>query len=58
VARCGVASQTYRLRVAAARETGHQTHGDGWRWTLVPATGRGWDETAKRAAEDLDWSKG
>jgi hypothetical protein len=50
--------ETYELRVTAAREGGHQTHGDGTTMDLVPSTGRGWDETAKRAAEDLGWSAG
>ncbi len=40
--------QTFDLRVIAARETGHQTHGDGTAVDLVPATGQGWDETARR----------
>ncbi|HET8956150.1 MAG TPA: lytic transglycosylase domain-containing protein [Solirubrobacterales bacterium] len=48
----------YGLRVTAAREGGHQTHGDGTAMDLVPAPGRGWDGTAKRAAEDLGWTEG
>lgn len=47
--------ETYGLRVTAARESGHQTHGDGTAMDMVPAPGRGWDETAKRAATDLGW---
>lgn len=47
--------QTYDLRVSAARETGHNTHGDGTAVDLVPAPGKGWDETARRVAEDLGW---
>ncbi len=47
--------QTYDLRVSAAREAGHETHGDGTAMDLVPAAGHGWDETARRAAEDLGW---
>jgi hypothetical protein len=46
---------TYDLRVTAAREAGHQTHGDGTAMDMVPAQGRGWDETALRAALDLGW---
>ena len=48
----------YDLRVTAAREGGHQTHGDGTALDMAPAPGRGWDGTAKRAAEDLGWSRG
>ncbi len=47
--------QTYDLQVTAARETGHNTHGDGTAVDLVPASGKGWDETARRVAEDLGW---
>jgi hypothetical protein len=47
--------ETYDLRVTAARESGHQTHGDGTAMDMVPAPGRGWDETARRAALDLGW---
>jgi hypothetical protein len=47
--------ETYDLRVTAAREAGHQTHGDGTAMDMVPAPGYGWDETARRAAEDLGW---
>jgi Transglycosylase SLT domain len=50
--------ETYDLRVTAAREGGHQTHGDGTALDIVPASNRGWDGTAKRAAEDLGWSSG
>lgn len=47
--------ETYDLRVTAARESGHRTHGDGTAMDMVPAPGHGWDETAKRAATDLGW---
>lgn len=47
--------QTFDLRAVAARETGHQTHGDGTAVDLVPANAQGWDETARRAAETLGW---
>ena len=50
--------ETYNLQVSAAREAGHKTHGDGTAMDMVPASGRGWDGTAKRAAEDLGWSEG
>jgi hypothetical protein len=49
----------YNLRVSAARELGHRTHGDGTAVDLVPATGttqRDWDETAGRLANDLGWT--
>ncbi len=46
---------TYGLRASAARELGHQTHGDGTAVDMVPAPGRGWDDTALRAALDLGW---
>jgi hypothetical protein len=46
---------SYGLRVTAARESGHSTHGDGTAVDLVPASGSGWDESALRAAEDLGW---
>lgn len=47
--------QTYNLRVTAAREGGHNTHGDGTAMDIVPASGRSWDQTVRRAAEDLGW---
>lgn len=47
--------QSFALRVSAARETGHNTHGDGTAVDLVPASGLGWDRTARRAAETLGW---
>jgi hypothetical protein len=47
--------QTFQLRVTAARETGHQTHGDGTAVDLVPAAGQSWDQTARKAAETLGW---
>jgi hypothetical protein len=47
--------QTFHLRVTAARETGHNTHGDGTAVDTVPQAGKGWDETARAAAEALGW---
>ncbi len=47
--------ENYDLRVTAARESGHNTHGDGTAMDMVPAAGSGWDETALRAATDLGW---
>ena len=47
--------QTFHLRVTAAREGGHNTHGDGTALDIVPAAGKGWDETARAAAEALGW---
>jgi len=48
----------YHLRISAAREAGHHTHGDGTAVDLVPAAGasqRDWDETAGHLARDLVW---
>jgi hypothetical protein len=48
----------YRLRVTAAREAGHRTHGDGTAVDLVPADGTtqaGWDASAGRLALELGW---
>lgn len=50
--------ETFDLRVVAARESGHQTHGDGTAMDMVPATGFGWEETALRGAEALGWIPG
>jgi hypothetical protein len=47
--------ETYDLRVEAARESGHETHGDGTAMDMVPASGRGWDGTALQAALALGW---
>ncbi len=47
--------ETFHLRVTAARETGHNTHGDGTAMDMVPEPGKGWDETARAAAETLGW---
>lgn len=46
---------TYHLRVTAAREAGHETHGDGTALDIVPAAGQGWERTAQAAAEALGW---
>lgn len=51
--------QRYGLRVTAARETGHHTHGDGTAVDLVPAIGATqseWDTSAGRLANDLGWT--
>ncbi len=50
--------ERYDLRVTAARETGHQTHGDGTAMDMVPAAGRSWDATALQAARALGWTPG
>ena len=54
--------ETYELKVNAARESGHHTHGDGTAVDLAPGEDAGsiahWDETAKRLAEDLGWTPG
>jgi hypothetical protein len=49
----------YGLRVTAAREAGHHTHGDGTAVDLIPARGSSqpiWDATAGRLAHDLGWN--
>jgi Transglycosylase SLT domain len=49
----------YHLRVTAAREAGHRTHGDGTAIDLIPADGTTqpvWDASAGRLAHDLGWS--
>jgi hypothetical protein len=49
----------YHLRVSAAREAGHHTHGDGTAVDLVPADGSTqaiWDASAGRLAHDLGWT--
>jgi Transglycosylase SLT domain len=49
----------YHLRVTAAREAGHNTHGDGTAVDLIPANGISqpvWDASAGRLAHDLGWS--
>ena len=51
----------YHLHVTAARESGHQTHGDGTAIDLVPADGTTqpvWDASAGRLAQDLGWTTG
>src|SRR3954462_3208446 len=51
--------RTYRLRVTAAREAGHNTHGDGTALDLVPAEPvdqAAWDESAGALARDLGWA--
>jgi hypothetical protein len=50
----------YHLRVTAAREPGHRTHGDGTAIDLVPADGIKqpvWDASAGRLARDLGWTR-
>lgn len=52
---------TYRLRVTAGRETGHQSHGEGTAIDMVPADGNShqdWVHSAQRLAEDLGWRVG
>ena len=49
----------YHLQVTAARESGHQTHGDGTAVDLVPADGTTqpvWDASAGHLAQDLGWT--
>jgi Transglycosylase SLT domain len=54
--------RTYDLRVTAAREPGHATHGDGTALDLVPAGGLRsqavWDRSAGRLARELGWRRG
>ena len=50
----------YRLRVSAAREAGHNTHGDGTALDLIPADGGAqaiWDRSAGTLARDLGWTR-
>jgi peptidoglycan LD-endopeptidase LytH len=49
---------SYGLRVTAAREPGHNTHGDGTAVDMVPASPGGqaaWDRSALRLAHDIGW---
>jgi hypothetical protein len=49
----------YRLRVTAAREPGHHTHGDGTALDLVPASPTdqaAWDASTGALAHDLGWT--
>ena len=51
----------YHLRVTAARESGHQTHGDGTAVDLIPADGTAqpvWDASAGHVARHLGWTPG
>jgi hypothetical protein len=51
----------YHLRVSAAREAGHHTHGDGTALDLIPADGNTqatWDASAGALARDLGWTPG
>jgi Transglycosylase SLT domain len=51
--------RNYRLRVTAAREGGHNTHGDGTALDLVPAEPTdqaAWDASAGALARDLGWT--
>ncbi|MEK6326640.1 MAG: lytic transglycosylase domain-containing protein [Actinomycetota bacterium] len=54
--------RSYGLRVTAARESGHATHGDGTALDLVPAgdlrSQAAWDRSAGRLARDLGWRRG
>jgi hypothetical protein len=54
--------RAYGLRVTAAREPGHATHGDGTALDLVPAddlrSQAAWDRSAGRLARDLGWRRG
>jgi hypothetical protein len=50
----------YDLRVTAAREAGHNTHGDGTALDLVPANPadqQAWDASAGALARDLGWTR-
>jgi hypothetical protein len=52
-------ARRYRVRVTAAREAGHNTHGDGTAVDLIPADGVNqevWDVSAGRLAHDLGWT--
>jgi hypothetical protein len=45
----------FDLRATAAREAGHNTHGDGTAIDVVPVARGAWDTTALAAAEALGW---
>jgi hypothetical protein len=50
---------SYHLKATAAREGGHQTHGDGTAMDMVPAAGdsqEDWDNSALKLARDLGWT--
>jgi hypothetical protein len=50
----------YHLRITAAREAGHHTHGDGTALDLIPADGNAqaiWDPSAGALARDLGWTR-
>jgi hypothetical protein len=50
----------YALRVTAAREAGHNTHGDGTALDLVPASPvdqLAWDASAGALSRDLGWTR-
>ena len=53
--------RTYELRVTAARESGHATHGDGTALDMVPAgdidSQAVWDRSAGRLASDIGWRR-
>jgi hypothetical protein len=52
---------TYHLKATAARETGHETHGDGTAMDMVPASGssqQAWDSSALALARALGWTSG
>lgn len=53
--------RNYELRVTAAREAGHATHGDGTALDMVPAgdvsSQAAWDRSAGRLARDLGWRR-
>jgi hypothetical protein len=52
--------RSYRLRVTAAREPGHNTHGDGTALDLVPVNPvdqQAWDGSAGALARDLGWTR-
>ena len=54
-------ARRYRVRVTAAREAGHNTHGDGTAVDLVAADGvtqQVWNASAGRLARDLGWTPG
>ena len=53
--------RTYHLKVTAAREAGHETHGDGTALDIAPAGGNSqaiWDASVGRMAADLGWTSG
>ncbi len=48
----------YDMRVTAAREAGHASHGDGTSLDIVPAPGKAWETTTEAGASAIGWEFG